>query len=71
MSEQKNWFTVTISKINEGLNQDPYETFEGHTLSLGPDGTLSISGDGSRSFSTNARLYDGFEVKRLRVPTRD
>jgi hypothetical protein len=70
MTENKNWFTVTISRINEGLNQAPYITMEGHTLSLSPDGTLSISGDNSRGLNTAAGLYDGFEVKRLKVPTR-
>jgi hypothetical protein len=42
MTENKNWFTVTISRVNEGLNQDPYKTMEGHTLSLGPDGALPL-----------------------------
>jgi hypothetical protein len=26
MTENKNWFTVTISRINEGLTEDPYKT---------------------------------------------
>jgi hypothetical protein len=68
MTENKNWFTVKISRINEGLNEDPYKTMEGHTLIVGPDGTLSISGDNHRGFSTSQ--YDGFEVTRLRAPTR-
>ena len=36
MTENKNWFTVTISRINEGLNEDPYKTMEGIRSVLAP-----------------------------------
>lgn len=70
MTEIKNWFIVTISTINDGLDEDTYKTMEGHTLNLGPDGTLSIRGENRRGFATSAGLYDGFEVKRLKTRRR-
>jgi hypothetical protein len=64
----KNWFTVTVSRVGESANKEPYETVLGHTLTLSPDGSLSISGDGGQGFGITAVGYDGFEFKRLRVP---
>ena len=64
-----NWFTVTVSRINESANKDPYVTLEAHTLTLDKEGYLSITGDGEgRSFTAGA--YDGFEVKAPRMPPK-
>jgi hypothetical protein len=58
-------FSVTVSRINEGANEEPFQTWTGHSLSVGRDGSLSIQWeDGSRLLS--AGLWDGFEVKVIR-----
>jgi hypothetical protein len=64
-----NWFEVTVSRINESANKAPYETFSGHTLKIGPDGSLTVTWEGG-SHGFSAGTYDSFEFKRLRVPTR-
>jgi len=57
-------FSVTVSRTNEGMRDDPYVTISAQRVTLGPDGILVIQGwDNSRSFSS--ALWDGFEVKRL------
>ena len=57
-------FSVTVSRVNESANVDPYITINGHSLNVSLDGSLSIVGQHElRSFS--AGLWDGFEVRRL------
>jgi hypothetical protein len=63
--DRKNWFTVTVSKINDSEDKTPYEPFEGHTLTISNDGTLWISGEKDRVFSVAPAGYAGFEFKRL------
>ncbi len=47
-----NHFRVTVSRINESANKDPYMTMEGLSLTVRPDGGLSIESDvGGHSFS--------------------
>jgi hypothetical protein len=57
-------FSVTVSRINEGMRDDPNVTISARRVTLDPDGTLVIQGaDNSRSFSSV--LWASFEVKRL------
>ncbi len=61
---EKDLFSVTVSRINEGPRDEPYLTMNAHTVELKPDGTFWIKGEkNGRGFS--AGLWDGFEVKRL------
>ena len=62
---RKNWFTVTVNKISESEDKAPYEPFEGHTLTISPDGTLWITGENGRVLSFASGGYAGFEFKRL------
>ena len=55
-------FRVTVSRINEGLHDEPYITFEAHTVVVSPDGRLSITSEKGRIFSAGS--WDGFELKR-------
>jgi hypothetical protein len=64
MTDKADLYSVTVSRINEGINQSPFETWTAHTISVTPDGSLSISGVSSGR-SLSAGLWDGFEVKRL------
>jgi hypothetical protein len=62
---KRNHFSVTVSRVGESLHTDPYVTFEGRTIVVSADGSLSIeceNGDG-RGFSAGA--WDGFEFRRL------
>ena len=55
-------FTVTLRRVAESLDVDPHFTMPAHSLTLSPDGHLSIEGQyQSRSFSPGA--WDSFEVK--------
>ncbi len=36
---RKNWFTVTVKKASDS-EEAPHEPFNGHTLTISPDGTL-------------------------------
>ena len=64
-----NWFTVTVSRINESANKDPYMTMSAHSLTLSKDGYLTISSDdGQQGFMAGG--FDGFEVKTLRMPPK-
>jgi hypothetical protein len=57
-------FSVTISRVNENMHDDPYFTMEAHSLTVKPDGSLYVEGQReNRGFSGG--LWDGFEVKRL------
>lgn len=62
---KKNWFTVTVSEIKEREDKAPYQPFEGHTLTISPDGTLWMAGEDGRVLSVAAGGYGGFEFKRL------
>jgi hypothetical protein len=58
----KNWFEVRVSRVNEGAHDAPYFTMAAHTLTVGSDGSLSITGEkDGRSLSPG--LWDGFEFK--------
>jgi hypothetical protein len=58
-------FSVTVSRINEGLRDSPEVTVQATSLRLTPAGDLYIEGDGnSRMFG--ATLWESFEVKRVR-----
>jgi hypothetical protein len=58
----KDHFTVSISSLNNGLNDDR-RSLSGHTLTIAPDGRLSIETyKGQRTFS--------YRNNRLRVPLR-
>jgi len=63
-------FEVIVSRINEGLHQEPYETFQASDIRVGPDGTLHINtASGSRTLSPG--LWEAFEVKRRTTARRD
>ena len=56
-------FTVTISSLNNGLNDDR-QSMSGHTLPVTPDGRLSIDGEkGRHTLAPGA--WDDFELKTL------
>jgi hypothetical protein len=57
-------FSVTVSRVNESANVDPYFTMNAYSLIVEPNGSLTITGEHeSRGFS--AGLWDGFRVMRL------
>ncbi len=62
---RKNWFTVTVKKASDSENKTPYEPFDGHTLTISPDGTLWIADENHRALSVAPGGYAGFELKRL------
>jgi hypothetical protein len=62
---RKNWFTVRVKKANDTEDDTPYEPFDGHTLTISPDGTLWMAGENARVLSVTADGYAGFEFKRL------
>jgi hypothetical protein len=62
---RKNWFTVTVKKANGSENTTPYEPFNGHTLTISPDGTLWMADEKQRALSIAPGGYVGFELKRL------
>jgi hypothetical protein len=64
MAERPDLYSVTVSRINEGMNQPPYETWTAHTITVTPNGSLSIEG-AKNGHTLTAGLWDGFEVKRL------
>ena len=58
-------FSVTVSRINEGEHEAPYETITAQSDTLSANGDLLIAGNGrSRRYSADA--WDEFEVKRIR-----
>ncbi len=64
MGDEVDHFSVTVSRVNESANVDPYISISGHSLTVSSDGTLSVVGQhGGRSFSGG--LWDGFEVRRV------
>ena len=62
---RKNWFTVTVKQASNSDNNTPYEPFNGHTLTISPDGTLWIADENHRALSVAPGGYGGFEFKRL------
>ena len=56
-------FTVTISSLNNGLNDDR-QSLSGHTLTVTPDGRLSIDSEkGGHIFARGE--WDDVELKML------
>ena len=56
-------FTVTISRLNKGLD-DRRQRMTGHTLTVRPDGALTVQGDkGSQTLAPE--LWDDLELKML------
>lgn len=56
-------FEITVSRVNEGLHDEPYETFRAVSVSVDSEGNLRIgTKTGERLIS--ATLWGGFEVKR-------
>ena len=57
-------YRVTVSRVNEGMNDAPYVTMTANRIILDADGRLAIEGEGGgHSFSSN--LWDGVEIERL------
>jgi hypothetical protein len=56
-------FTVTISSLNKGPNDD-HQSLSGHTLSVTPDGRLTIEGEKGRHTLAPGE-WDDFELKML------
>ena len=55
-------YSVTVSRINEDINDLPYFTMTAKNVTIEPDGSLLVDGiDGARMLSMG--LWDGFEVK--------
>jgi hypothetical protein len=48
---RKNWFTVRVKKANDTGDNTPYEPFNGHTLTISPDGTLWMADENHRALS--------------------
>jgi hypothetical protein len=56
-------FAVTISSLNNGLNDDR-QSLSGHTLTVSPDGRLSIDSEkGPHTFAPGD--WDDLELKML------
>jgi hypothetical protein len=56
-------FTVSISSLNNGLNDDR-QSVSGHTLTVSPDGRLSIDSEkGRHTFATGE--WDDLELRML------
>ena len=56
-------FAVTISRLNKGLD-DRRHRRTGHTLTVRPDGTLTVQGDkGTQTLAPG--LWDDLELKIL------
>lgn len=57
------YFTVSISSLNNGLNDDR-QSLSGHTLTVAPDGRLSIESEkGRQTFAPGE--WDDVELKLL------
>jgi hypothetical protein len=63
----RNHFSVTVSRVGESMHTDPYVTVEGHTLIVGPDGSLSIQGERGEGRGFSAGAWDGFDFRRLPI----
>jgi hypothetical protein len=56
-------FTVTISSLNKGINDDHLST-SGHTLTITPDGRLTIESQNGHHI-LEAGQWDDLELKLL------
>ncbi len=54
-------YSVTVSRINEGMNNSPYFNMTAKRVTIDPNGSLSIEGV-ERGRTLSAGLWDGFEV---------
>jgi hypothetical protein len=61
---ERDIFTVTVSRTGEGLHQSPYETRTGHTLTIKPDGSLSIQGANNAGWGLSGG-WDSLELQLL------
>jgi hypothetical protein len=61
---RKNWFTVRVKKADGSDDTAPYDPFDGHTLTISPDGTLWMADEKHRALSIAPGGYAGFELKR-------
>lgn len=57
-------YLVKIGRINEGTNDPPSETRRAHTISISPNGDLSIQGEKSGRMLSPG-MWDEIVVKRL------
>jgi hypothetical protein len=62
---RKNWFTVTVKKASDSENNTPYEPFNGHTLTISPDGTLWMADEKHRALSVAPGGYAGFDRRQV------
>ena len=44
--DSPNLFSVTVSRINESTDKEPYHTMDAYRVTARQDGSLSIEGDG-------------------------
>jgi len=65
--DERNHFSVTVSRVGESLHTDPYVTVEGHTLIVSADGSLSIKGEKGEGRAFSRGAWDGFDFRRLPV----
>ena len=59
-----NHFIVTVRRAVDRRDTDPTFRMPAHTLTLTPNGHLSIEGQ-YQSRTLSAGVWDGFEVKRI------
>jgi hypothetical protein len=62
---ERNHFSVTVSRVGESLHTDRYVTVEGHTLVVSSDGSLSVECENGEGRGFSASAWDGFELRRL------
>jgi hypothetical protein len=64
-----NHVTITVRRVVERTDTNPTLTMPAHSLTVSPEGHLSINGQfQSRSFSPGT--WEAFEVKRIAVRRR-
>ncbi len=56
-------FTITVTRVNDGLHELPIETFVGSALEIASDGTLTIRGATGGAMTLSS--WDRFELVRL------
>jgi hypothetical protein len=63
------WFEVTVYRVGESAHKPGSETYTADSLTVSPDGGLTIKWDGgSHGFTVGS--YDSFEFRRVRMPER-
>jgi hypothetical protein len=60
-------YRVTVSRINEGLHDPPFETMTAQKVTLTADGTLEIH-DNSSVRMFHYQTWDSVEIKRSGKP---